>query len=209
MLIQRKCSITLLSLLAAIVITTSILDSAGAATHRFVVQNVKISPRFAKIGENVRVKANIRNNGNTTKNCNIKTFVGDSVIEEIEEISISPQETFPLLFTVNTSSLTMGKYPIEMIIEDAQNEQSLFDLGTIAIEQESHASFNMLYLLPVFPIGAIVSFFVWKKVRSRKDDKLPNDLMPDLLNEIMNFEENVETGAVKNKNSSDDRSYVR
>jgi hypothetical protein len=82
-LFQRKYSLTLLWLFAAIVIVTSILDSAGAATHRLVVQNVEISPRVAKTGENVRVQANIRNNGNKTENCCVKTFVGDSVVEEI------------------------------------------------------------------------------------------------------------------------------
>jgi hypothetical protein len=115
-----------------------------------------------------------------------------------------------LLFTVNTSSLIEGKYPLEMVIEQSPNEQDLFDLGTIAIEQISYAHSNILYLLPIFPIGAVVSFFVWKKRRNkRKDDKLSEDLMPELVDEIMKFEEKVETEAVKNKNSPDDKSYIR
>jgi hypothetical protein len=230
-LVKKKFALTLSCLLFAMIIATSVLDSAGAATNRLVVQNVNISPRFAKIGENVQVKASIRNNEHETKNCHVKTFLGDSVIEEIKEISISPQDTFPLLFTIETSSLTQGEYPIEMVIEEAPNEQSLFSLGTLTVEQETpvptstpsstnspapsqepqSASFdsNLIYLVPVIPVAAVVSFFVWKKEREkRKEQKMPEGLLPNLLNEVLNFEEKVETGVEKSKNSSNDKSYI-
>jgi hypothetical protein len=218
---QMTRSLTLLSLLVAIVIVTSILDSARGASDGLVIQNVEISPRVAKIGENVTVNAKIRNTGKNTTNCNITTYVGKSVVEELKEITISPQNTIPLMFTVNTNSLQEGNYAIETIIEQTLNEQAIFDLGTITVAQESYAlgqgakaiggeaSFNMLYLLPVFPVGAVVSFFALKRRRSkRKEDKLSEDLLPNLLNEVLNFEGKVETGVVKNKKSSNDKSYV-
>ena len=213
--IQRKCSSTLLSLLVAILIVISILDSAGAATHNFVVHSVEISPKVARNGENVRVKADLRNLENKTKKCYITASVGESVIEELKEITLSPRDTITLLFTVNTSALPQGNNAIDLVVEQPTSEPEIFDLGNIVVaqeklEQESYAGFNLLYLVPILPVGAVVSFFVWKKVRKkRKEQKLPDNLLPNLLNEVLNFEENVEKGAEQKKLPSDDKSYIR
>jgi len=198
---------------------SSSLVSAGAPTHKLVVQNMDISPKVAKIGENVRVKANIRNNGNTATTCNVKALIAESTVEELKEITIPPQDTFCLMFTVNTSSLAEGKYPLDIIIEEATSEQTVIQSGTIVVNQENSeqnnsqlensSALNMLYLLPIIPIGAVVSFVVWKRRRNNShEDEMPKDLLPNLLNEVLNFEEKVDAGAAETKNSSNDKSYV-
>ncbi|UCF44729.1 MAG: hypothetical protein JSW44_02835 [Candidatus Bathyarchaeota archaeon] len=215
MLIQTKLSKTLLSLLIIVVIATSIFDNARGARDGFVVQNVEISPKVARNGENVRVKANLRNLENKTKKCCITAFVGESVVEELKEITFSPQETIPLVFTVNTTSLPQGNNAIDVVVEQPTSKQEIFDLGNIVVAQETVkpeniAGFNMLYLLPVLPVGAVVSFFVWKRRRNKgKEEKAQENLLPNLLNEVLNFEEKAETEAEKNKNSSDAKNYIR
>jgi hypothetical protein len=215
MLTVKKRSLTVLSLVAAIVIVASILENAKGARDRFVVQNGEISPKVAKNGENVRVKANLRNLENKTKNCCVTAFVGESVVGELKEITFSPQETVPLVFNVNTSSLTPGNHAIDVVVEQPMSKQEILDLGNIVVaqetvEQEGFAVSNMFYLLPVFLVGALVSFFVWKRERKRrKEEKLSEELLPNLLNEVLNFEEKMETGAEKTKNSSDDKNYIR
>jgi len=205
----------MLSLFIAIVIATSVLANVKAAKDGLVVQNVEISPKIARNGEGVRVKANLRNLENKTKNCCVTAFVGESVVEELKEITLSPHDTISLLFTVNTSALPQGNNPIDLIVEQPTSKQDIFDLGNIVVaqetlEQKSNAGFNTLYLVPILPVAAIVSFFVWKRKRKkRKEQKLPEELLPNLLNEVLNFEEKMETGAEKNKNSSDDKSYIR
>ncbi len=218
--LKGKLSITLLSLLVFLIIAYSILDSAMGYNDKLVVQNVDISPRIAKIGESVRVKANMRNAGKSTKNCDIKALVCESVVEEFKGIIISPGETVSLLFAVNTSSLNEGSNPVDIIVEDESSQPTIFDLGTIQVQQEDvqrgggdpviSGGFNMLYLLAIFPLGATVAFFVWKRRSSKnQEDKMSKDLLPNLLNEVLNFEENMEAGAGKTKNSSSDTSYVR
>ena len=225
--VNSKLSRKLLSVLIAIVIIASFLNCAMAAPKKLVVQNVEIYPKVVKLGENVRVKAKLRNTGRNTIKGNAKALVGESVVEEFEEITIPPQDTVPLLFTVNTSSLYEGDYVVDLVVEHASSEQSsseesIFDLGTLTIdsenaepgssgmetvEQDGYAGFGVLCLLSVFPVGGVVSFFVWKRQRGKsKEAKLSEDLLPNLLNEVLNFEENVET-ASKNKIPAD-RNYV-
>ena len=188
-------------------------------TDKLLVQNVEISPRVATIGESVRIKANMRNTGRSTIKCDAKAFVGESVVEEFKGIIIPPGETFSLMFLVSNSSLKEGTNPVDMIVEEGSSGQSIYDLGSIQVQQDVQqgglesgifAGFNMLYLLAIFPLGGAVTFFVWKR-RSKKNqaDKLSKDLLPNLLNEVLNFEENAEAGAAKTKNSSGDTSYVR
>jgi hypothetical protein len=213
--IKTKLSRILLSLLIAAVIATSILNDADGARDGFAVQNVEISPKVARNGENVRVKANLRNLENKTKSCCVTAFVENSVVEEIEEITFSPRETISLLFTVNTTSLQQGSHSVKLVVEQSMNNQDILDLGTIVVQQEisrqeSNIGFNMLYLLPVLPVGVVGSFFLWKWIRNkRKGEKLPENLLPNLLNEVLNFEGNMEKEAGKNKNPSDDKSYIR
>ncbi|MCW4054767.1 MAG: hypothetical protein NWE84_07625 [Candidatus Bathyarchaeota archaeon] len=220
MLIQTKLSRTVLSLFVAAVIVTSILATAKGTKDGFVVQNVQISPKVATNGENVRVKANLRNMENKTKNCCITAFVGESVVEEPKEITFSAQETISLLFTVNTSALPEGQNSIDLVVEQPTNKQEIFDLGNIvvaqenveqeSVEQESLAISNVLYLIPIFLIGAVVSFLVCSRKRKKIiEQKLPEDLLPNLLNQVLNFEEKVEEGAEKTKSPSDDRNYIR
>ena len=66
MLIQRKHSSTILSLLVAIIIFTSVLIGAQAAPQELVVQKVAVSPNEVTIGEVVTVEAKIRNKGKNT-----------------------------------------------------------------------------------------------------------------------------------------------
>lgn len=215
MLIQRKCLLTLLSVLIVAVIASSSMVSSGASTQKIIVQNIELSPKVANIGENVRVKANIRNTGKNSTTFNVKAFVGASAVEEFKDVTISPQDTFSLMFTVNTSSLSEGKYPVEILVEEsAIEQQKVFDLGTIAVGQENSelensAGLNMLYMLPVVPIVAVVCFVVWKRRRNTsQEDKMPKDLLPNLLNEVLNFEEKVDAGVAETKNSSNDKGYV-
>ena len=213
---QKKHSLTAISLLLTIVIISSILNCAMGHGDRLFIQNRDVYPTVAKIGDIVKVSVNIRNNGEDHKKCNFKAYVRGSVVEERKDIKVLPQTTFPILFTFNTSSLPEGKHPVEAIIEQTSSEQAKFDLGTITVEQEElmqdsaiSVNSNIFYLLAVLPVGAVVSFFVWKRRRNkRKEDAMPEGLLPNLLNEVLNFEENVETGAVKNENSSNDKSYV-
>lgn len=213
MLIQRKYATTLLSFLVAVVIITSFFVHAGAKDG-FVVKNVEISPKVVANGEDVRVKANLRNMENKTKSCCITAFIGESVVGEPKEITFSPQETISLLFTVNTSSLPQGNNAIDLVVEQPANKQEILDLGNIVVSQEnvqqdSFAISNMLYLVPFFLIGAIISLFVWKRKRSKiQEQKLQKDLLPNLLNEVLNFEEKAEAGAEKTT-ASDDKSYIR
>jgi len=234
-LIQRKRSLTLLTVLIAFIIATPSLVSAGAPSHKLTLQNIKISPKIAKIGENVRVEADIRNIGKNTTVCDVTAFVGESVIEEFKGISISSHDSHSLLFTIDTSSLPEGKYSVDMVVQEASSEEATFDLGTIAIEQttqeqpapeqtipeqttpeqttgqqESYAGLNVLYLLAVFPLGAAVAFVAWKRQRkSAQGEESPEKLLPNLLNEVLNFEENVEKGAEKTTASADSKNYIR
>jgi hypothetical protein len=224
-LIRRKCSLSLFAVLVVLVIATSSLVSAGTPTHQLTVQNMKISPEVARIGENVRVEANIRNIGKNTTICDVTAFIGESVVKEFEGITISPHDSYFLRFTINTSSLPEGEYSVDMVVEEASSEEAIFDLGTIAVEQatpeqatpeqttkeqESYAGSNMLYLLAGFPLGATVGFVVWKRRRnSAQGEKSPENLLPNLLNEVLNFEENVEKGAEQKKTSSDSKNYIR
>ena len=124
------------------------------------------------------------------------------------------------MFSVNTSSLSEGKYPVEVIVEEETNEQNVYDLGIVDIgqeipgpdvsDQEISAGTNMLYLVPVIPIGAVVSFVVWKKRKSNeKEEKTTKEILPELLNEVLNFEEKVEGEAAKNSNPSGGKEYIR
>jgi len=220
--IRGKPSLTLLSLLVTIVIGASLFEYALSApdeSGKLLVQNVEISPKVAKAGESVRVKANLKNIGKSTKNCNAKALVGESVIEEFKEITIPPGGTVPLMFTLNSSSLNEGSHAVELLIEES-SEQEIFDLGTIEVTpenvkqenglQENSVGFNMLYLLPVIPIIAVIAFIVWKRRKSdMPEEKMSKDLLPNLLNEVLNFEENVENGVAKNTDESKSQSYVR
>ena len=215
MLIRTKLSRTVLSLFVAIVIVTSILATVKGAKEGFIVQNVEISPKVAATGEDVRVKANLRNMENKTKSCCITAFIGESIVEEPKEITFSPQETIALLFTVNTSALPEGQNSIDLVVEQPTNEQEIYDLGNIVVAQrnvepESFAISNVLYLIPIFLIGAVVSFLVWNRKRKKiNEQKLPEDLLPNLLNEVLNFEEKMEAGVEKTKSPSDDKNYIR
>jgi len=215
MLIQTKLSRTVLSLFVAIVIVTSILATVKGAKDGFIVQNVEISPKVAANGEDVRVKANLRNMENKTKNCCITAFIGESIVEEPKEITFSPQETISLRFTVNTSALPEGQNSIDLVVEQPKNEQEIYDLGNIVVAQrnvepESFAISNVLYLIPILLIGAVVSFLVWNRKRKKiNEQKLPEDLLPNLLNEVLNFEEKMEAGVEKTKSPSDDKNYIR
>lgn len=67
----------------------------------------------------------------------------------------------------------------------------------------------MLYLLRVIPIVAVVYFVVWKRRRNTSQEyKIPKDLLPNLLNEVLNFEEKVYAAVAETKNSSNDKGYV-
>ena len=222
MKIKSKRSLTLLSLLIFIVIYTSIFECALCApnkSEKILVQNVEISPKIATTGESVRVKANLKNIGKSTKQCNAKAFVGESVIEEFKEITIAPGETVPLMFTLNSSSLNEGSNAVDLLIEES-SEQEIFDLGSIEVTpetveqengvQENSVGFNMLYILPVIPVIAVIAFIVWKRRKSDiPEENMSKDLLPDLLNEVLNFEENVENGVAKNTDPSKSQSYVR
>ena len=177
--LKRKPLMTLLPLLVFFVIAASILDSAMGAPNKLLVQNVDISPRVAKIGESVRIKANMRNVGRSTIKCDAKAFVGESVVEEFKGIIIPPGETFSLMFVVSNSSLKEGTNPVDMIVEEGSSEQSIYDLGSIQVQQDVQqggiesgifAGFNILYLLAIFPLGGAVAFFVWKR-RSKKNQE--------------------------------------
>lgn len=221
MKIKGKPSLTLLSLLVVVVVGASILDCALCASdksEKLLVQNVEISPKVASAGESVRVKANLKNIGKNTKNCNAKAVVGESVVEEFKEITIAPGDTIPLMFTLNSGSLNEGSNAVDLVVEES-SEQEIFDLGTIEVTPENvekenvlkgnSIGFNMLYLLPVIPIVAVISFIVWKRRRSNvPEDKMSKDLLPNLLNEVLNFEENVEKGVEKNTDSTSSKSYV-
>ena len=218
-LIQRKCSLTLFAVLIAFVIATPSLVSAGAPSQQLTLQNIKISPKIAEIGENVRVEAYIRNVGRNTTVCDITAFVGESVVEEFKGISIPSHDSYFLLFRINTSALPEGEYSVDIVVEEASSEEAIFDLGTMTIEettqeqttgeQASYAGLNMLYLLAVLPLGAAVAFVVWKRRRnSAHEEEMPEKLLPNLLNEVLNFEEKVEKGAEKTT-ASDDKSYIR
>lgn len=222
MKIKGSHSLTALSLLVVIVIGASIIDCALCApdkSDKLLVQNVEISPKMTKAGESVRVRANLRNIGKSTKICNAKVFVGESVIEEFNEITIEPDETVPIMFTLNSSSLNEGSNAVDLLIEGS-SEQEIFDLGNIEVTpknvqqenglQENSVGFNMFYLLPIIPIIAVIAFIVWKRRKSDiPEEKMSKDLLPNLLNEVLNFEENVENGVSKNTDASKSESYVR
>ena len=220
MLTKNKHSMFLLSCLFVIVFISSVLNIAICGPDRWVVQNKEISPKVAEIGQSVRVSANIRNVGRDKKTCNIRAYVGDCFVEEFKGITILPQDDYGFMFSVNTSSLFEGEYPVEVVIEEESNEQNAFDLGTVAIgqeipgqdvsDQEISAGTDMMFLIPIIPIGAVVSFVVWKKRKSNKEeDKVTKEMLPELLNEVLNFEEKVEGAADKNSNSSSDKDYIR
>ena len=192
MLIQRKHSLTLLSLLIAIIIFTSVLVGARAAPQELVVQKVTVSPKVVKIGETVTVEAEIRNKGKNTTTCNIIAYVGEYLVEEFNGITIPARDSFSLLFTIDTSFLEWGDYVIDVVVEQAESEE-VFDLETISVwqefveeeptetetpeqeptetetaEQEIGAGFDMFYLLLGLPAGAAVTFFVWRWRRTSR-----------------------------------------
>ena len=215
--IKGKPSLTLLSLLVVIVIGVSLFECATCApnkSEKLLVQNVEISPKVASPGESVRVKANLKNIGKSTKNCYAKAFVGEFVIEEFEEITIEPGETIPLMFTLNSSFLNEGSNAVDLLIEES-SEQEIFDLGNIEVtpenvEQENSVGFNMLYLLPLIPVTAVIAFILCKRRKSDiPEEKMSKDLLPNLLNEVLNFEENGENGVAKDTDPSKSQSYVR
>ena len=220
MLAKKKHSLSLLSLLFVIVVVSSILNCAICGPDKILVLNVEISPKIAEIGQNVRVSAQLKNIGRDQKTCKIKACFGECVVEEFEEITIPPQDEYDFMFSVNTSSLSEGKYPVEVIVEEETNEQNVYDLGIVDVGQEIpgpdvsdqaiSAGTNMLYLVPVIPIGAVVSFVVWKKRKSNeKEEKTTKEILPELLNEVLNFEEKVEGEAAKNSNPSGGKEYIR
>lgn len=215
MLAKKKHSLSLLSLLFVIIVVSSILDCAICQPNKILVNNVEISPKNAEIGQNVRVSAQLKNVGKDKKTCKIKACFGECVVEEFEEITIPPQDEYDFMFSVNTSSLSEGKYPVEVIVEEETNEQNVYDLGIVDVGQEIpgpdvSAGTNMLYLVPVIPIGAVVSFVVWKKRKSNeKEEKTTKEILPELLNEVLNFEEKVEGEAAKNSNPSGGKEYIR
>ena len=222
MKIKGKPSLTLLALLVIIVIGVSLFECATCApdnSEKLLVQNVEISPKVASPGESVRVKANLKNIGKSTKNCNVKAFVGESVIEEFTDITIEPGETVPLMFTLNSGSLNEGSNAVDLLVEGS-TEQEIFDLGNIEVTpetveqendlQENSVGFNMVYLLPVIPIIAVIAFIVWKRRKSDiPEEKISKDLLPNLLNEVLNFEENIENGVAENTAESKSQNYVR
>ena len=227
MLIQRKHSSTLISLLVALVIVTSVLVCAQAVPQKLVVQKMEVSPNEVSIGEVVTVEAEIRNKGKNTTTCNVIAYVGEFPVEELDGITIPPRDSFSLLFTIDTSALQEGAYVIDIVVEQAESEEEVFDLGTLAVwqefveqetieqetiepettEQEINASSNMLYLLLVFPAGAAVAFLVWRSRRNNKiDDEMAGELLPKLLKETLDLEGK---GKAEDKNSSYDKSYIR
>ena len=238
MLIQRKHSSTLISLLVALVIVTSVLVCAQAVPQKLVVQKMEVSPNEVSIGEVVTVEAEIRNKGKNTTTCNVIAYVGEFPVEELDGITIPPRDSFSLLFTIDTSALQEGAYVIDIVVEQAESEEEVFDLGTLAVwqefvepetieqetieqetieqetiepettEQEINASSNMLYLLLVFPAGAAVAFLVW---RSRRNNKIDDEMAGELLPKLL--KETLDVGgkaeAGENKNSPFDKSYIR
>jgi len=215
MLTKKKNSLSLLSLLFVIIVVSSILDCAICAPDKIEILNVEISPKTVEIGQKVRVTANIKNFGKEKKTCDVKACFGDCVVEELNGITIPPQDIYAFMFSVNTSSLSEGKYPVEVIIEEETEEQNAFELGIVSVGQEIpgqevSAGTDMLYLVPVIPIGAVVSFVVWKKRKSNeKEEKTTKEILPELLNEVLNFEEKVEGEAAKNSNPSGGKEYIR
>ena len=204
-------------LLLILVIISSNLNCAMGRNDGLLMQNKDISPAVATIGQTVEVSVNIRNNGKNNTVCNIKAYVGGLVVEERKEVVIPPQATIPMLFTFNTSSLTQGKYPIEAIVEEPSSQQTIFDLGTVTVEPEeeflhgsaTYAYSDLFYLLAVLPVGAGVSFFLWKRRRNRKKEaEFPEDLLPNLLNGVLKSVQTTETGTTQNPPSSDKSKYV-
>lgn len=220
MLTKNKHSLSLLSLLFVIIIVSSVLDCAICQPDKIEILNVEISPKVVEIGQDVRVTANIKNFGKQKKTCDVKACFGDCVVKELNGITIPPQDNYVFMFSVNTSSLSEGKYPVEVIIEEETNEQNAFDLGIVSVgqeipgqevsNQEISAGTDLLYLIPIIPIGAVVSFVVWKKRKNnQEEDKTTKEMLPELLNEVLNYEEKVEGKAAKNSNSSDGKEYIR
>jgi hypothetical protein len=220
MLTKNKHSLSLLSLLFVIIVISSVLDCAICQPDKIEILNVEISPKVAEIGQNVKVTANIRNFGKQKKTCDVKACFGDYVVEELNGITIPPQDNYALMFSMNTSSLSEGKYPVEVIIEEETDGQKTFDLGIVSVgqeivgeevsDQEISAGTDLLYLIPIVPIGAVVSFVVWKKRKSNEEeDKTTKEMLPELLNEVLNFEEKVEGKAAQNSNSSCGKEYIR
>jgi hypothetical protein len=83
-------------------------------------------------------------------------------------------------------------------------------IGEELSDQEISAGTDLLYLIPIVPIGAVVSFVVWKKRKSNEEeDKTTKEMLPELLNEVLNFEEKVEGKAAQNSNSSCGKEYIR
>ena len=220
MLTKNKHSLSLLSLLFVIIVISSVLNCATCELDKIVVQNVEISPKVVEIGQNVKVSANIKNIGKNKKICDVKACIGDCVVKELKGITIPAQDDYGFMFSMNTSSLSEGKYPVEVIIEEETNEQNAFDLGIVSVgqeipgqevlDQEISTGSDMLYLIPIIPIGAVVSFVVWKKRKSNeKEEKMTKEMLPELLNEVLNFEEKVEGKAAENSNPSGGKEYIR
>jgi len=238
MQIQKKHSSTLISILVTLVIVTSILASAQALPQILVVQEVEVSPEEVKIGEVVTVEAKIRNKGKNTTTCNVNAYVGEFLVEELNGITIPPRDSFSLLFTIDTSSLEEGAYVIDITVEQAESEEEVFDLGTIAVwqefveqetidqetpeqetidqdpsapettEQEIDAGFNMLYLLLCLPVGAVAAFLVWRR---RRNGGMEDEMADELLPKLLEKTLNLEGKAEKgaNENSVYDKSYIR
>ena len=238
MLIRRKPSTTLLSLLVALFIVTSFLASAQAVPQVLVVQEVEVSPEEVEIGETITVEAKIRNKGKDTTTCKVTAYVGEFLVEELNGITIPPRDSFSLLFTIDTSSLEEGAYVIDIAVEQAESEEEVFDLGTIAVwqefveqetteqettetealeqdptapettEQEIDASSNMLYLLLCLPAGAAAAFLVWRR---RRKSGMEDEMAEELLPKLLEKTLNLEGKAetVANENSAYDKSYIR
>lgn len=187
-------------LLFGIVMIVFFLSSVRGESFGLVVQDVEISPVVAKIGELVGIGVTIKNVGKNATRCNVTVFCGDSVVEGVQEIMVDSQTPVPLFFELNTSSMSAGVYSIEILVEETSGQQKIFDLGIITIEQDDLTNADVKlhaclpYLLPVVPAGAAASILVMRK-RSKKsqDPVIPKEQLPHVLNEILKFEEKVET----------------
>lgn len=197
-------------LLVGIVMIAFSLKSVRAESFGLVVQDVEISPVVAKIGEPVGIGVTIKNIRKNTTSCNVTVFCGDCVVEEVQEIMVDSQTSVPLFFELNTSLMSAGVYSIGILVEETSGQEKISDLGTITIESEpsstSPAYSALPYLLPVVPAGAAASILVKRKRSNKSQDpvvpKRQNACMPHILNEILKFEEKVETEI------SDDKKYI-
>lgn len=126
-------------------------------------------------------------------------------IEILVEKPSGQQKIFDLgTITLDQDGLTPPDVPEPPTIPIDQPDLTIPDGMEPKPSPTTPVSSNLLYLLPVVPAGAVASIVVLRKQRKKSQDPVvPNVELPNILNEILKFEDKVEEGI-----SDEEKKYI-